>query len=79
MAISKATGTTRRSQDFPNVGDYSYKELNDVYEYYEKNRSRKGSVKAVDIQEKFQCSTDKARVMLAAAEFKYKLKKKGII
>lgn len=76
--ISKATGTYVRSYDFPDIGDYTYSELKKSYEVYRQLVRNKGVCTVQDIQHHFRCPPHKARMLLAAAEFSDKMRKKGI-
>ena len=76
--ISKSTGTYCRSNDFPDIGDYTYTELRKACEFYYNTKRETGECNAIDMQSHFRCSPHKARLLLGAAEFHEKMKKKGL-
>jgi hypothetical protein len=69
----------KRSHDFPDINDYTFEELREVCKVYEELRRSKNEVTSTDIMDHFKCSEQKARVMLSAAEFHAKMKKKGLV
>ena len=68
----------KRSHDFPDINEYTFEELREVCKLYEELRRSKKEVTSNDIVSHFKCSEQKARVMLSAAEFNAKMKKKGL-
>ena len=67
-----------RVHDVPDIDDYTFEELRQVCKFYDEFKRSNGQVSCSDIVEQFQCSDIKARVLLSAAEFKEKMRKKGL-
>ena len=78
MKIQDRETLHRRSHDFPDITEYTFKELEESYKLYEKLKRSKGVVNCSDIVDNLGCSDAKARVLLGAAEFKEKMKKTGL-
>lgn len=77
--LSKSTGTYIRSSDFPDIDDYTYDELREACKLYaELKRTTKGVINSCEIQRHFKCTPLKARMLLGAAEFHDKMKRKGM-
>ena len=69
----------KRSHDFPDINDYTFEDLREVCKVYEELSRTKKEITSTDIIKHFNCSEQKARVMLSAAEFHAKMKKKGLV
>lgn len=69
----------KRSHDFPDINEYTFEDLRRVCALYEALRRTKKEVTSNDIMRHFHCSEQKARVLLSAAEFHTKMKKKGLV
>ena len=69
----------KRSHDFPDINEYTFEELREVCKLYGELVRSKKDVSSSDIMKHFKCSEQKARVMLSAAEFHAKMKKKGLV
>lgn len=67
-----------RAHDVPDIDDYTFEELRQVCEFYDEFKRANGQVSCSDIAKQFKCSDIKARVLLSAAEFKEKMRKKGL-
>ena len=69
----------KRSHDFPDINEYTFDDLRRVCKLYDELRRTQKEVTSNDIMRHFHCSEQKARVLLSAAEFNTKMKKKGLV
>lgn len=70
----------KRSRGSCNPGDCKDSELRkaaDIYASIKENEPKR-SIRSVIFQDEFNCSEEKARMLLAAAKFRYNMKLKGL-